>query len=147
MIAEQRGVMQGVACPAVGPFPKRNRRLVEVRGVLERGEELSPSAQRWADRCLVVARSGRKIACNDEAIREARKSFGFFALVTNQRMDTFEALRNYRLREKIEELYGMGKRYFDGRRPRLWNADALRSRQFVQFVGFGYLSRFRKKVG
>lgn len=124
-----------------------NRRLVEVRGLLERGEELSPSAQRWADRYLVVSRGGRKVACNDEAIREARKSFGFFALVTNQRMDTFEALRNYRLREKIEELYGMGKRYFDGRRPRLWNADALRGRQFVQFVGLGYLSRFRKKVG
>ena len=61
-------------------------------------------------------------------------------------MDTFEALRDYRLRERIEEHFGMDKRGFDGRRPRLWYPDALRGRQFVQFVGLGYLSRFMRKV-
>ena len=40
----------------------------------------------------------------------------------------------------------MDKRYLDGRRPRLWTADALRRRQFVQFVGLGYLSWFMRKI-
>ena len=35
-----------------------------------------------------------------------------------------KALRNYRIRERIEESFGMDKRYFDGRRTRLWSADA-----------------------
>ena len=46
-------------------------------------------------------------------------------------MDRFEALRNYRLRERIEEHFGMDKRYFDGRRTSLWKADALRGRSTV----------------
>ena len=38
---------------------------------------------------------------NDKAITEAKKYFGYFALVSNQAMNTFTALENYRLREKI----------------------------------------------
>ena len=39
---------------------------------------------------------------HNEAVREVRKYFGCFALATNQAMGTFEALRDYRLRERIE---------------------------------------------
>ena len=61
-------------------------------------------------------------------------------------MGTFEALRDYRMRERIEEFFGMDKRYFDGRRSRLWGCDALQGWQFAQFVGLGYLCRFRRMV-
>ena len=87
-----------------------------------------------------------KVAYRNDAVRAARRYFGHFALATNQPMDTFEALRHYRLRERIEEFFGMDKRHFDGRRTRLWSADALRGRQFVQFVGLGYLGRFRRML-
>jgi len=125
-----------------------NRRLYEVKTLLEQGAELSPAAQRFADRHMRVSRTGRggaaKVEFDNESVRAARRYFGYFALVTNQPMETFEALRTYRLRERIEEFFGMDKRYFDGRRPRLWSADALRGRQFVQFVGLGYMGRFRR---
>jgi hypothetical protein len=127
-----------------------NRRLYEVKTLLERGEELRPSARRFADRYMTVSRTGRggaaKVAYRNDAVRAARRYFGHFALATNQPMDTFEALRHYRLRERIEEFFGMDKRHFDGRRTRLWSADALRGRQFVQFVGLGYLGRFRRML-
>ena len=99
---------------------------------------------------MTVSRQGRggkaKVTFKSDAIRKVRKYLGYFALVSNQVMDTFEALRNYRLRERIEENFGIDKRYLDGRRPRLWTADALRGRQFVQFVGLGYLSWFMKRI-
>ena len=127
-----------------------NRRLFEVKSLLEGGSELNPSAQRFADRYMSVSRVGRggaaRVSFDNAAVRGARKYFGFFALVSNQPMGTFEALRNYRLRERVEEFFGMDKRYFDGRRTRLWSADALRGRQFVQFVGLCYMSRFRRMV-
>ena len=127
-----------------------NRRLFDVKSLLERGAELNPSAQRFAGRYMSVSRAGRggaaRVSFDNAAVRDARRRHGFFALVTNQPMDTFEALRNYRLRERIEEFFGMDKRHFDGRRPRLWSADALRGRQFVQFVGLCYLCRFRRMV-
>lgn len=127
-----------------------NRRLFETKCLLESGAELGDGARRWAERYMSVSRQGRggrpRVSFNNEAVREARRYFGYFALATNQAMDTFEALRDYRLRERIEEHFGMDKRGFDGRRPRLWHPDALRGRQFVQFVGLGYLSRFMRKV-
>lgn len=127
-----------------------NRRLYTVKVQLENGEELTESARRWADRYMSVSRQGRggrpKVSFKNEAIREARKYFGYFALVTNQAMGTFTALENYRLREKIEEHFGMDKRYFDGRRTRLWHPDALRGRQLVQFVGLCYRSRLMRKI-
>lgn len=126
------------------------RRLFKVKEQLESGVELKEGAMRWASRYMSVSTQGRggvtKVTFRNEAVREARKYFGYFALATNQAMDRFEALRNYRLRERIEEHFGMDKRYFDGRRTRLWKADALRGRQFVQFVGLCYLSKFRRML-
>ena len=55
-------------------------------------------------------------------------------------------LENYRLREKIEELFADQKGDFDGARPRTWFPDNLRGRQFVQFVALGYLCFLTKKI-
>ena len=83
---------------------------------------------------------------NDKAIAEAKKYFGYFALVSNQTMDTFSALENYRLREKIEELFAVQKGRLDGARPRTWYPDNLRGRQFTQFVSLGYHCFLTKKI-
>jgi len=61
-------------------------------------------------------------------------------------MDTFTALKNYRLREKIEELFAVQKGSLDGRRPRTWYPDNLRGRQFAQFVALGYYCFLTKKI-
>ena len=83
---------------------------------------------------------------NDKAITEAKKYFGYFALISNQAMDTFTALENYRLREKIEELFAVQKGRLDGARPRTWYPDNLRGRQFTQFVSLGYHCFLTKKI-
>ncbi len=61
-------------------------------------------------------------------------------------MNTFAALENYRLREKIEELFAVQKGDLDGARPRTWYPDNLRGRQFVQFVSLGYHCFLVKKI-
>ena len=103
----------------------------------------------------MLIRSGlrRKRSCicsevrfNDKAIVEAKKYFGYFALVSNQTSDPFTALENYRLREKIEELFAVQKGGLDGARPRTWYPDNLRGRQFVQFVSLGYHCFLTKKI-
>ena len=67
-------------------------------------------------------------------------------IVSNQAMDTFTALENYRLREKIEELFAVQKGRLDGARPRTWYPDNLRGRQFTQFVSLGYHCFLTKKI-
>ena len=125
--------------------------LIELKTQMEDGvTEFTKSAQRKIDKFLVCSKTGRggqlKIGFNDNAIAGAKKYFGYFALVSNQAMDTFTALEDYRLREKIEELFADQKGGLDGARPRTWYPDNLRGRQFVQFVALGYHCFLTKKI-
>ncbi|MCQ2379768.1 MAG: transposase [Victivallaceae bacterium] len=125
--------------------------LLKLKKQLEDGEtDFTQSAQRKIDRFFVLSKLGRgghlKVGFNEEAIAEARKYFGYFALVGNQQMDTFEALENYRLREKIEEAFADQKGSLDSRKPRVWYPDNLRGRMFVQFVALGYRCHFKKRL-
>jgi len=125
--------------------------LLELKTQMEAGvTEFTKAAQRKIDCYLACSKKGRggqlKIGFNDQAIAEAKKYFGYFALVGNQAMDTFTALENYRLREKIEELFAIQKGGLDGARPRTWYPDNLRGRQFVQFIALGYHCFLTKKI-
>ena len=125
--------------------------LLELKAQSESGvTEFTKSAQKKIDKYLVRSKMGRdgqlKIGFNDNVIAEAKKYFGYFALVSNQSMDTFTALEDYRLREKIEELFADQKGGLDGARPRTWYPDNLRGRQFVQFVALGYHCFLTKKI-
>ena len=125
--------------------------LLELKAQIADGTtEFTKSAQKKIDKYLICSRKGRggklKVGFNDEAIAEAKKYFGYFALVSNQTMDTFTALENYRLREKIEELFAVQKGKLDGARPRTWYPDNLRGRQFVQFASLGYHCFLMKKI-
>jgi len=125
--------------------------LLELKTQVEEGiNEFTDSAQKKIDKYLTCSKKGRggklKVGFNDQAIAKAKKYFGYFALVSNQTMDTFTALENYRLREKIEELFAVQKGRLDGARPRTWYPDNLRGRQFTQFVSLGYHCFLTKKI-
>jgi transposase len=125
--------------------------LLELKAQVESGfVEFTKSAQRRIDKYLVCSKKGRggqlKVSFNDKAIAEEKKFFGYFALISNQAMDTFTALENYRLREKVEELFAVQKGGLDGARPRTWYPDNLRGRQFVQFISLGYHCFLTKKI-
>lgn len=125
--------------------------LLNLKAQVETGKnEFTDSAQKKIDRYLVCSRKGRgghlKVEFNDAAIVKAQKYFGYFALVSNQAMGTFTALENYRLREKIEELFAVQKGRLDGARPRTWYPDNLRGRQFAQFISLGYHCFLTKKI-
>lgn len=127
------------------------RDLLELKTQVEEGiNEFTDSAQKKIDKYLTCSKKGRggklKVGFNDQAIAEAKKYFGYFALVSNHTMDTFTALENYRLREKIEELFAVQKGRLDGARPRTWYPDNLRGRQFTQFVSLCYHCFLTKKI-
>lgn len=127
------------------------KELLGLKAQVEDGVmEFTKSAQRKIDRYLICSKKGRggqlKVGFNDKAIVEAMKYFGYFALVSNQAMKTFTALEDYRLREKIEEIFSVVKGGLDGARPRTWHPDNLRGRQFVQFVSLGYHCFLTKKI-
>ena len=116
--------------------------LTALRSTVLSGEELSESAAKKVEKYLILSRHGRggklTVKFNQEAFNETAKFFGLFVLVSNKAQDCFEALEDYRLREKTEEAFGIYKEYCDGRKPRVWTGDRLRGRQFVQFIALSY---------
>lgn len=131
---------------------KLAREVMDLKNRYEQGLDglLSESAKKRANQFLIVSRVGRggkeKVTINEERYQEALKNAGYFALVSNQADDTFEALKKYRLREKIEESFRDTKSRLDGARTRVWDDDTLEGRMFAQFVALGYQSFFRKQL-
>ena len=117
--------------------------LMDIKNLLEAGkqlEELSEAAQKKADKYLRVSRRGGRLSVtfDEKSCAEANKYHGFFALVANKERETFSALAKYRKRNTIEAFFRGDKQMADGLRPRVWNADSLRGRMFVQFVAMCY---------
>ena len=79
-------------------------------------------------------------------MQEAKRYWVYFVLVSNEIKDPFDALKAYRSREKIEELFATYKDSFDGRKPRTWYPENLYGRQFAQFVGLGYHCFLAKRI-
>ena len=113
------------------------KEIQEIKALKLAGVELNASGERKAKKYLICNDDGT-IHFNNAAINEVQERFGFFVLVSSTEKDTFEALRLYRLRARIEDLFAFQKNSTDGRRPRVWYPDSLRGRQFVQFVDLGY---------
>ena len=125
--------------------------LIDIKGLLESGkqmEELSEPAQKKAAKYLRVSRRGGRLSVSfdEKACAEVNKYHGFFALVANKEKDTFEALAKYRKRNTIEAFFRGDKQTADGLRPRVWDADTLRGRMFVQFVAMCYYEYFSEQL-
>jgi len=127
------------------------QKLMELKRQVEEGvTDFTNAARERIEKYLVCSRAGRggnlHVSFNEEACAKAREYFGYFVLVSNTPLAVFESLEDYRMRERIEELFQDEKGSVDGRRPRLWYPDALRGRMFVQFVALCYRCFIMKKI-
>lgn len=106
------------------------------------GTELTTHGERMVERYLIISKDDAgnvtDVQPNNDAINEHWEELGFFVLVSNSEKDTFDALKYYRWRNRIENLYEIQKNTADGKRPRVWSPARLRGRQFVQFVSASY---------
>ena len=125
--------------------------LIELRRNIEEGfnvDDLPDSAQNKVKKYLHINRRGRNttVSFNEVACSKAKKYHGLFALVSNCEKDTFECLRKYRKRETIESFFESMKQHTDGTRVRVWDADTLRGRMFVQFVALCYYEYLSNEI-
>ena len=109
---------------------------------------LTKAEQRIADKYLIekTVRGRLNITLDDKAIMEETRYYGYFVLVSNEKMDAFSALREYRLREKTEESYRLDKQSNDAHSTRSKSTESLEGRFFCQFVAMGYESFFQKEL-
>lgn len=135
----------------VGDDTQFDEDLIGLRGTIEMGarvEDLPEAARDKAKKYLHVKRWGDKthVSYNEAACGEAKKYFGYFALVSNCERDPFECLRKYRKRETIESFFEAFKQRADGTRVRVWDSNTLRGRMFVQFVALCYYEYLSNEI-
>jgi transposase len=128
-----------------------DRDLIELRRNIEEGlneNDLPESMRNKAAKYLCVKRRGGKshVSFDESACMEAKKYHGYFALISNCEKDAFECLRKYRKRESIESYFESMKQRADGTRVRVWDADTLRGRMFVQFVALCYYEYLSNEI-
>lgn len=89
---------------------------------------------------------GRKITPKEEAMREAAKKYGYFALLSNGVNDSFEALSLYRSKDIVEKGFGNLKDRLNFRRMQVSSELSLNGKLFVEFAPLIYLSNIKKKM-
>ena len=122
-----------------------------VKQQLEQGVDeaiLTKSEQNIVKKYLIVKRTPKRfsVRMNDDAILKDTRHCGYFVLLSNNKMGTFDALREYRLREKTEEGFRIDKQYNDAHVTRSKTTTSLEGRFFCQFVAYGYEEFFQNEI-
>nr|WP_246187711.1 hypothetical protein [Ornithinibacillus caprae] len=87
----------------------------------------------------------RKVKPKEEAMREAAKNYGYFALMSNEVKDPFEALSLYRSKDIAEKGFGNLKERLNFRRLHVSSELSLNGKLFIEFIALIYLSYIKKK--
>ena len=114
----------------------------ELINSVKSGTELTSHGESMVEKFLIISKDDAgnvtDVQPNNDAINEHWEELGFFVLVSDFEKDTFEALKYYRLRNRIENLYVIQKNIADWDCPRVCSQMRLRGRQFVQFISASY---------
>jgi transposase len=127
------------------------QKLLSLKKMLEEGtpiDELNGAAQKKVKKYFSIRTRGKKtiVSFNERACIQAKKYHGYFTLLSNGDKNTFQALSKYRKREYIEDYFRSSKQHADSMRIRVWDADTLRGRMFVQFISLCYYEYLSETV-
>ncbi len=89
---------------------------------------------------------GRKIKPKEDAMHQAARNYGYFALLSNEVKEPFEALSLYRSKDIVEKGFGNLKDRLNFRRMQVSSELSLNGKLFVEFIALIYLSYVKKKM-
>jgi hypothetical protein len=89
---------------------------------------------------------GIKVTAKEEALAEAKRYYGYFALLSNDIKEAVPALEIYRNKDLVEKAFENLKERLNLRRLAVSSEQSLDGKLFVQFVALIYLSYLTKKM-
>ena len=89
---------------------------------------------------------GVQVAVNDDEVKKAKRYYGYFALLSNEKMDSLTALSHYRNKDLVEKAFGNLKERLNMRRTLVSSEQSLKGKLFVEFVALIYLSYLNKQM-
>jgi transposase len=125
-----------------------DRNLIALRRELESGER-NPEHEKLYSKYFETSttpKRGTKVTVKEEAVANAKRYYGFFALMTNEKMDAVTALELYRNKDVAEKAFGDLKERLNMRRTLVSSEQSLDGKLFVEFVALIYLSYIKKQM-
>jgi len=125
-----------------------NAHLTRLQNDLMRGKRRDYCAREYEKYFTVTQtpKRGRQVEPKQEAMLEAARNYGYFALLTNAVKDPFEALSLYRSKDLVEKAFGNLKERLNFRRMHVSSELSLNGKLFVEFIALIYLSYVKKKM-
>jgi transposase len=125
-----------------------DRNLLALRRELESGERVQGHERQYEKYfdVVTISKRGTKASVKEDAVKQAKRYFGFFALITNETMDAIRALELYRNRDVVEKAFGNLKERLNMRRAMVSSEQSLDGKLFVMFVALIYLSYIKRQM-
>ena len=125
-----------------------DRRLLSMKGEIISGKR-NPNHEAFYKKYFEVTDTpvrGIKITVKEDVVKQAKRYFGFFTLMTNEKMDSIMALTLYRNKDLVEKAFGNIKERLNLRRLLVSSEKSLDGKLFVAFVALIYLSYLKKQM-
>ena len=89
---------------------------------------------------------GLQITVKDEAVRKTKRYYGYFTLLSNEKMDAMTALQLYRNKDIVEKAFGNMKDRLNLRRLLVSSEKSLDGKLFTGFLALIYLAYIKKRM-
>lgn len=125
-----------------------DRRLIELKNELISNRQIKEHKRLYEKYFDVktTPKRGIDVKIKEDAVRKAKRYFGFFALISNEKMDAERAIEIYRNRDVIEKAFGNLKERLNMRRLLVSSEKSLDGKLFVAFIALIYLSYIKKRM-
>ena len=125
-----------------------NNRLAALQEELESGQRHLDHEKQYARYCEVKTTPvrGTKVIAKEEALTEAKRDYGYFALLSNDIREPIDALEIYRNKDLVEKAFENLKERLNMRRLTVSSEESLDGKLFVQFVALIFLSYITRKM-
>ncbi len=125
-----------------------DRKLLAMRSELKSGKRIPEHEKQYAKYFEVktTPKRGITVTVKEAAVKEAKRYYGFFALISNEKMDATTALEIYRNKDVVEKAFGNLKERLNMRRTLVSSEQSLDGKLFVEFIALIYLSYIKKQM-
>jgi transposase len=125
-----------------------DRRLVKLKQELLSGKPVAEHESQYKKYFTIKSTPARgiQVMVNEDVVKKAKRYYGFFALLGNEKMDSITALELYRNKDMVEKAFGDLKERLNMRRALVSSEKSLDGKLFVQFLALIYLSYLKKQM-
>ena len=105
--------------------------------------------QGFYDKYFIIKETPKKgitISVKMNEVNKTRKYYGFFVLLSNEKMSATKALELYRNKDVVEKAFGNLKERLNMRRILVSSEKSLDGKLFVQFIALIFLSYIKKQM-